>query len=72
MVGGVNKATYNRLDYCRQARVSPKWTEFNRRIRRTGPAKLIVLQENGQQVGRKGEQGVLTSSKILPSPFTSG
>ena len=72
MVGGVNKAAYNRLDYCRQARLSLKWTKFNRRIRRTGLAKLIVLQENGQQVGRKGEQEGLTSSKILASPFTSG
>ena len=29
-------------------------------------------KENGQQVGRKREQEALTSSKILPSPLTSG
>ena len=69
MVVGVNKAAYNRLDYCRQARVSRKWTEF----KGSEPAgKTDRPKENGQQVGRKREQEALTSSKILASPLTSG
>ena len=67
VVGGVNKAAYNRLDYCRQARVSHKWREFRGSVVLTGRSK-----ENGQQVGRKGKQEALTSSKILASPLTSG
>ena len=67
VVVGVNKAAYNRLDYCRQARASHNWRESRGSGgpgRKTGRSK-----ENGQQVGRKGKQEVLTSSKILASPF---
>ena len=64
VVVGVNKAAYNRLDYCRQARLSHKWREFRGSRGLAGRSK-----ENGQQVGRKGKQETLTSSKILASPF---